>query len=170
MKPAASTPRDMLKVGPPDLHLTLDTTAADIGSAIASLDKKVLVRSVDANRTRDLKALCDELGKGIQGRPIADNADALEDVMGDPGWVAGSQYPAATVYVVEHTENMLRDMPLGLAKWGTMAVHWADTWSRPVKEGASWDRDPIPLHFIHLAGRLPKNAPPMSRFELETAE
>jgi hypothetical protein len=167
MKAVPTTPRDMAKVGPPFLHLMVEDEAIDVDRAITDAGDRLLVREIDALRTPDLRGLCRELGKGIQERPIADNAAALEDVMGDPEWVAGSRYPSATVYVVRNAENMLRDIPLGLATWGTMAARWAHIWSRPVQEGASWDRDPIPLHFIHVARRLPKDAPPMSRFELE---
>ena len=153
-------------MGPPFLHWSSnDADQVEKGIKI-KVGETLLVRRIDANIARNLTGLGKELGKAI-GRPIVDNQDALDDVMGDVYWLGGAAGPAATVYVVENAAAILRDLPAGMAMWGTKAEGWARAWATPVRDGESWNHDPIPLHFIHCTDKMPRNAPNMNRFEID---
>ena len=163
MRVSSSSVNELARVGPPFLRWSPES-AEQLEAAIkAQCHEPLVIRRIDGNAARDLNGLGRELGKAF-GQPIAGNQDALEDVMRDVHCHGGE--PAPTVYVVENAAAILRDLPAGIAMWGTKAEGWARAWAQPVKEGETWDHDPIPLHFIHSVEVLPRNAPNMNRFEI----
>ncbi|MEQ1941466.1 hypothetical protein ABMA32_03485 [Mesorhizobium sp. VNQ89] len=168
MRAASSSINDLGRVGPPFLHWSPEGAENVEKDIKTRFDESLVVRRINGSAARDLEELGHELGKAL-GRPIAGNQAALDDVMSDVHWHAGKRSPAATVYVIKNPASLLRSLPSGMALWGTKAESWARAWARSVNEGQSWDHDPVPLHFIHCADKMPlslRSLPKMNCFEI----
>jgi hypothetical protein len=166
VKPGLSTLADLTRVGPPFLHLIGSEAGAQIKAIAAARTVDVEWRWLDGNLAGDVGALCQQVAKAIDSS-FGTNLDALDEVMRDPHWVTGKDEPHATVFVVDNAAAVLRERPDGLALWGSLADSWGQEWAQERRADVSFSFEPTPLHFIHIADRLPGAAPQMTRFELE---
>lgn len=164
MKVASTHVDDLLKCGPPYLHWSKDCEAPQLAQEIKDrLGDRIKVRPLDGAKAKNLTELGRELGRAT-GAIVGGNENAFHDALRDPHWFSGRE-PRPTVYIVADAARILAELPSGMAAWGSKAEVMARTWATPIREGEPWDHEPMPLHFIHCAPTLPKDAPNMNRFE-----
>lgn len=164
MRVASTSINDLLNFGPPFLHWARDCEATQLAKDIElQLGDRVKVRLLNGAAAKNLEELGKELGRST-GTSVGGNLDAFHDALHDPHWFS-DRNPRPTVYIVADAARILSELPSGMAAWGSKAEVMSHTWATPIREGEPWDHEPVPLHFIHCASALPKDAPNMNRFD-----
>lgn len=155
---------DLTRAGPPFLLVVGEGDIEGLTQAAQDLAGDVLWRRMDARSARDVASLCLEIARSIESS-FGTNLDALYDVMCDPDWVSLPHEAGSTAFVIEHSSSLLADRKDGFAEWGTMADSWARSWATP--DGLIPKEKAIPLHFIHVGDRFPRNGPLLTPLDLE---
>lgn len=119
-----------------------------IGSMEAAGNMRVI--QLDGTRMTTLDDMFDEFQRKARfpsyfGR----NANALLEVLTDMAWMPASGY----VWIIRSSDSLLvAESNDTLACLVECLQDAGEEWSKPVKLGEWWDRDPVPFHAVFVSG------------------